>query len=273
MLSTKTTIEPTGRTNIMKQKALALTAFAAAIGLAWTIPSEARVTRIVIDRTQDLAGDANYETITGRAFGELDPRAGTNELITDIDAAAAAAHPPGKATYVASFFIVKPKDMSNTSGLMWHDVPNRGGRITISSDLRAQRDIGLSSGWQGDNAGATAVPANADSLGPVPPSNNEWVKTPALQGVTGRIFGRIINRSGPNSQPLNVMGNPIPYLPATLDTTKAGLRVVIKETINGEVTYGETIPSSDWTFARCGTFGNPAVNYGPFPGTTQNIDP
>ena len=35
-----------------------------------------------------------------------------------------------------------------------------------------------------------------------------------LTGVTGQILGRIINRSGPDAQPLNVMGNPIPYFPA-----------------------------------------------------------
>ena len=229
----------------MKRRVLGVAALAAATSLAWTIPSEARVTRIVIDRTQDLAGDATYETITGRAFGELDPRDGTNALITDIDAAAAAT---GKATYVASFFIVKPKDMATTSGLMWHDVPNRGGRITISSDLRAQKDIGLSSGWQGENAAATAVPANADSLVAVTPSNNEWVKTPVLQGVKGRIFGRIINRTGHN-QPLNVMGNPIPYFPANAaDNSDAVMEVRLKETINGIVTVEGNLPSSDWKF-------------------------
>ena len=95
---------------------------------------------------------------------------------------------------------------------MWHDVPNRGGRITISGDLRAQRDIGLSSGWQGDNAGATAVPANADTLAPVPPSTNEWVKTPVLVGTTGRIFGRIINRSGHESAAQRD-GQPDPVFP------------------------------------------------------------
>ena len=218
---------------------------AAAVALAWAPPSDARVTRIIIDRIQDLAADAAYETITGRAFGELDPRDGTNALITDIDAAAAAT---GNAPYVASFFIVKPKDMSTTSGLMWHDVPNRGGRITISGDLRAQKDIGLSSGWQGDNAGATVVPANADTLAPVAPSNNEWVKTPVLQGVTGRIFGRIINRSGHN-QPLNVMGNPIPYFPANAaDNSGAVMEVRLKETIDGAVTVEGNLPSSDWKF-------------------------
>src|SRR5205823_14469898 len=152
--------------------------------------------------------DPNYESITGRAFGELDPLDEHNALITDI---AAASKATGKAQYIATFFIVKPKDMSKASRLLWHDVPNRGGRITISSDLRAQGDVGISSGWQGDNAGATAVPANAGTLAAVPPSLNEWVKTPVLTGTTGRIFGRIVNRSGLDGQALNVMGNPIPY--------------------------------------------------------------
>ena len=155
--------------------------------------------------------DIPYQTLTGRAFGELDPNDPNNKLITDI--ALAPRNPNGKVEYVASFFIVKPVDMSQSSGLMWHDVPNRGGRITISSDLRNSHDVGISSAWQGDNASATAVPANASSLAPVTPSNNEWVKVPVLSGVTGQIFGRIVNRSGLGAQPLNVMGNPIPVLP------------------------------------------------------------
>ena len=236
--------------NPLKPLRTPLAAAVVAAFATWAPPSDARVTRIIIDRTQDLAGDATYETITGRAFGELDPAHPANAEITDLEAAAAAT---GKATYVSSFFIVKPKDMSKTSGLMWHDVPNRGGRVTITGDLRAQGDIGISSSWQGDNAGqapgqATTVPANADSLVPVTPSNNEWVKTPVLQGVTGRIFGRIINRTGHN-QPLNVMGNPIPYFPANAaDNSGAVMEVRLKETINGAVTVEGNLPSSDWKF-------------------------
>ena len=104
--------------------------------------------------------------------------------------------------------------MSQTSGLLWHDVPNRGGDDHDSPPICAARDIGLSSGWQGDNAGATAVPANAiDAVARSRPTTNEWVKVPVLTGVTGQIVGRIINRSGHGAQPLNVMGNPIPYFP------------------------------------------------------------
>src|SRR6266567_5296399 len=230
----------------------ALVGVAAAVSLAWASSSEARVTRIIIDTTASLSGqDIPYQTLTGRAFGELDPNDPHNAIITDI---ALAPSTNGKVEYIASFFIVKPVDMLQSSGLMWHDVPNRGGRITITSDLRNSHDVGLSSGWQGDNAGAsdtspaTRVPANASSLTPVTPSSNEWVKTPVISGVTGQILGRIVNRSGTN-QPLNVMGNPIPYFPAdSANNSGAELKEHLKETLTGVVTEGATIPNGDWKF-------------------------
>src|SRR4026209_202928 len=235
MTMTTETTETTGRRPMLHKgsKLVGPSALAAALAIAWPAPGGARVTKSIIDRAQALAGqsaaETPYETITGRAFGELDPMDEHNTLITDINLAPRNAN--GKVEYTASFFIVKPVDMSKSSGLMWHDVPNRGGRITISSDLRTQGDIGLSSAWQGDNAGAnaTAVPANASSQAPVTPSNNEWVKTPVLNGVTGQILGRIVNRSGLTPAPLNVMGNPIPYFPANpSDNSGATLKVHLK---------------------------------------------
>ena len=237
-----------------------LAACLAAAFAAWGPSADARVTRIIIDRpatplAQGPTEPIAYETITGRAFGELDPMDSHNSIITDITLAPRNGN--GMVEYIASFFIVKPVDMSKSSRLMWHDVPNRGGRITISSDLRTQGDIGLSSAWQGDNAGAsdaspaTRVPADAASPTPVAPSTNEWVKVPVLTGVTGMILGRIINRSGMNGQPLNVMGNPIPYFPAA-DQSGATLTTHTKETVNGQITVGEVIPNSDWKFCAAG---------------------
>ena len=226
--------------------------------LAWAPPAHARVTRIILDPPTALAGqDIPYQTIAGRAWGELDPSDPQNALITDI--ALAPRNPHGKVEYIASFFIVKPVDLSQASGIMWHDVPNRGGRITITADLRNLHDVGLSSGWQGDNAGAPAVPANAADIPGTPPfGTNEWVKVPVLSGVTGQIFGRIINRSGPGAQPLNVMGNPIPYFPVNpASNAGATLTTHLHETINGIVTVGATVPNSDWKFCGGGTFAAP----------------
>ena len=237
-----------------------LAAAALAALVAASVPTQARVLRIVIDAGPTaLAADASYQTIIGRAFGELDPSDPKNALITDI--ALAPRNARGKVEYIASFYIVKPVDMSQASGVLWHDVPNRGGRITITADLRAFKDIGLSSGWQGDNAGATAVPANAASATPVAPSTNEWVKTPVLAGVTGRMLGRIVNRSGTN-QPLNVMGNPIPYFPAdSADNAGAVLKTILNETIDGQVTEGATVANSAWKFCygAAATFAMPGT--------------
>jgi len=251
-------------------------AVAAAL-LACTSPVQARVTRIIIDSTTALNGQAvPYQTIVGRAFGELCVSgscagASNNAIITDLNLAPLTSSGGANvAQYVTSFTLIKPVDNANISGILWHDVPNRGGRITINVAERNLGDVGVSSGWQGDNAGGTAVPACSSSLSPGCTFTNEWVKTPVAAGTTGFIVGRIINRSGAASQPLNVMGNPIPYLPASLSTTTPGISLVThtKETINGNITTGTTIPSTDWAFARCNTGGAPA-----FPGTPQNLDP
>ena len=272
-----------------------LVAVAVAAALAGTIliggvaPAEARVIRIVIDQTLNNLPPTGvqtvaYQTINGRAFGELCisgcQGAANNTIITDLGLAphvpSASPLTPGATVvqYVASFSIVKPTDNSNISGILWHDVPNRGGRIVINIAERGLGDVGLSSAWQGDNAGATGpgsattVPSYASSTIPVTTGlqNNEWVKTPVATGTTGLTLARIINRSGVASQALNVMGNPIPYLPASLDTAAPGvvLTTHTHETLNGNITTGATVPSTDWAFAHCTSWASQ---------TPQDLDP
>lgn len=226
-------------------------------------PAAARVTRIVVDSTTPLTGQTlAYEQMRGRAFGTLDPNDPHNAIITDAQLGKSG---DGLVHYETTFVITKPVNMANASGFLWHDVPNRGGAITIVAAERNLGDIGLASAWQADNAGATAVPLDHTT------GTNHWVSVPYAKNgdgtpVTGNILGRIVNRSGVASAPLNVMGNPVPYLPASLDTSRAVLVTHTKETIDGQVTVGSTIPSSDWAFAHCD-----ANN--PFPGTPQDIDP
>src|SRR5258708_37829607 len=120
--------------------------------------ADARVTRIVVDNKISPAFDGasfgnagQYEALSGRAFGELDPNDPRNAIIQDI--ALAPRNARGMVEYTASFQLVKPIDMSKGSRLMWHDVPNRSGRLTIVPIERANGDVGLSSGWQGDSSG------------------------------------------------------------------------------------------------------------------------
>jgi hypothetical protein len=224
--------------------------------------AQARVTRIVIDETKPLpvaAGSAPaiaYEQVAGRAFGELDPQLPQNAIIQDIELAKDA---DGKVRYMASFVINRPVNLKDASGLMWHDVPNRG-RVSLNAEQEfAMGDIGLTSAWQGDNAGATQVKAQASVNGmqflQVPVAKN-----PDGSKVTGKVFGRIVNRAGPDSQPLMVQTNPLPYKPLSLDTREATLVSRGRENMNGEVFDEQAIAPTDWAWAKCDTKT-------PFPGT------
>ena len=235
-------------------------ALLAATALAWAPGATARVTRIVIDDTQPLAAAPGaaiaYEQVAGRAFGEVDPQLPGNALIQDI---ALALDADGKARYVASFLLIKPVDAKQASGLLWHDVPNRGRVFPMAVAERQAGDVLLASAWQGDNAGNTAVRATASVAGA------QWLKLPVARGaggehITGEVFARIVNRSGPDSQPLLVQTNPVPYLPMSLDTAKARLVSRGGENQRGEVSDERLIPADQWAWARC-SVGNP------FPGT------
>jgi hypothetical protein len=234
----------------------------AAVPLFAMTPAHARVTHIVIDTVTNLTGQPiAYQQLRGRAFGTLDPADPHNSVITDIQLGKSS---DGLVHYEATFVLTKPTDLTQASGFMWHDVPNRGGAITINVAERLLGDIGLASAWQADNAGATAVPSDHTT------GTNHWVAVPFARNadgspVTGNVLGRIVNRSGVASEPLLVMGNPIPYLPVA-DTSQAVLVTHTHETLNGNITIGSTIPRGDWTFAHCD-----ASN--PFPGTAQDIDP
>ena len=229
--------------------------------LALAAPVLARVTRIVVDETVPMAaggpaGAIAYEQVAGRAFGELDPKLPGNAIIQDIELAKDA---DGKVRYVASFVIYKPLDMGRASGLLWHDVPNRGRVFPFAPQERAFGDILLASGWQGDNSGATAIRPKASVAG------MQFLQVPVARGpgdtpLTGKVLGRIANRSGKASQPLIVLFNPVPYKPVSLDPTNARLVSRGGENQRGEIFDEVAIPASDWAWARCD-----ANN--PFPGT------
>ena len=134
----------------------AIAIFDATIG--WSSPSDAYVQKIVIDQqislniapitlgTSTPAPATPYTIYTGRIFGELDPSDPQHSIITDIE------HAPktqGKVTYVANFQIVTPTDPRQRSGLLIHEVPNRGNNAIPMTAL-VQGATYAQSGWQGD---------------------------------------------------------------------------------------------------------------------------
>jgi hypothetical protein len=138
------------------------------------------VTRIVIDQVKpipaDQSGGVATEQVAGRAFGELEPSSSAYRIINDI---MMARDPDSNVRYVATFVLTKPVDLAKASGLMWHEVPNRGLHRPNVVAERTNGDIDLTSAWQGDNAGATAVRATNEVDKP------HWLKLPIVRNSDG----------------------------------------------------------------------------------------
>lgn len=208
---------------------------------------KARVTRIVIDQKQSPAYEGKifgsvgqYEILTGKAYGELDPKDPHNTIITDLQFAPR--NTRGMVEYVATFTLVKPLDISKANGVLLYAVPNRSNRISIPAFSVAGESgdefflnrgyIILHSGWQGDmppRAGAETI-------------NVPIAKNPDGSSITGLALARFSNMpAGTNTQLL-----PIAHETASLDTTKATLTKRASED-------SAIIPiaSSDWAFGDC----------------------
>jgi hypothetical protein len=236
-------------------------AVAATCLAAWSVlalcaaTAEARVARIVIDRKESPAYEGKsfgaagpYERITGRAFGELDPRDARNAVITDIDLAPRNGR--GMVEYVATFTLWRPADLAKASGVLIYAVPNRGNRLLIPAFhvggdpgdgfFFNRGDIILASGWQGD-------------LGERPAAETITVpvaKNPDGSSITGPVLARFSDMP-PGAKTLSL---PSAYAPVTLDPTRATLTRRASE--DGAVT---PVAARDWAFADCRTAAYPGT--------------
>ena len=195
---------------------------AVVVFLGCAVRAEARVTRIAIDQKQSPAYEGKsfvsvgqYEILTGRAFGELDPTDPHNTIITDLQLAPRNAR--GRVEYVATFTLVKPMDLSRAAGVLIYAVPNRGNRITPGAfgvegesgeEFFLKRGyILLHSGWQGD---ITPRPGAETITVPI-------AKNPDGSSITGLVLARFVNmRRGTNTLSL-----PVAHQAASLEIGRA----------------------------------------------------
>ena len=105
-------------------------------GLAVPGPIEARVVRIEIERVESPAfegrsfGDVGpYEKLVGRVFGEVDPEAPENAVITDVELAPRNAR--GRVEYAADLLILRPVDASKGNGRVFYELNNRGRLLSL----------------------------------------------------------------------------------------------------------------------------------------------
>jgi hypothetical protein len=218
--------------------------FAAALTLCLvlgTAPARANVVKLEIAKVEPAG--PTHERISGKAYGELDPADPKNAVITDIELAPR--NPRGKVEYITTFTLVKPKDMTKASGVLLYTVVNRGGG---NAAVHPDGHVTFVSGWQGDV---------------VPTATNHTIQVPVARNrdgssITGPLLLRFMNLTGSTATLTIPRGQPSPYPPASLDTTKASLISATGETATGAKKGVVTIPSTEWAFADCSTT--------PFPG-------
>ena len=222
--------------------------------LVCTCSVEARVTRLVIEQKQSPAYDGKvfgsvgqYEILTGKAYGELDPKDPHNTIITDLQFAPRNAR--GMVEYVATFMLVKPLDMAKANGVLLYAVANQGNRTMAAPFVVAGESdyefflrrgyIILHSGWQGDLA---------------PRPNAETISVPIAKNPDGSSITRLALARFSNMPAGTItLALPAAHEAASLDTTKAMLTKRASE-------EGAIIPlaSADWAFGDC--------SKAPFPG-------
>ncbi len=107
-----------------------------ATGVVAATPSQARITRFEIVKTEPAFGGASFgtvggfERITARAHGEVDPKAAANAVIQDIGFAPRNAR--GMVEYTSDVEIVRPSNPARANGVLLFNVVNRGNKGALS---------------------------------------------------------------------------------------------------------------------------------------------
>ncbi len=217
------------------------------------------ITRFNIEKREPFADryefpiTGEYEKLTGKACGEVDPKSRFNKVLVNVDKAAR--NKNSRVEYSSDFCILKPVDMERGNGKIFFDVPNRGSKriVAFLNDAAASNDPSTLEhagngflmrqgytiawcGWQGD-----LLPQKNWLVMGVPTATNNGKEI--VRKVRNEI---VVTETGVKSQPLSADERVQSYEASLLDKSFASLTVRVKS-------YGErtVVPESEWEFAVC----------------------
>ena len=213
--------------------------------------AEARITRIMIDAVEPVAGVENYEQITGKAFGDVDPGSHLNAMIQDIELAPRNAQ--GRVEYAMPFRIRKP--ISSGNGILFYEVANRGRALSdfTFGGLTFERGYTVvESGWQGD-----LLEGSGRLTFEAPVATRDGAE------ITGTIRTEYAVNAPTETLHLSSRSSPMPahasYEAVDVNDAEATLTRRVRE-----ADPREAIPRADWAFADCTETPFPGV-----PSTTR----
>jgi hypothetical protein len=247
-------MQPVSRVRAPHPKKLLAVLVPAVVALV-ALPAEGRITDLKITKVESPAfggtsfgSVGQYETLTGIAYGEVDPKDPRNAIITDI--ALAPRNARGMVEYSMDVVITKPIDMSRGNGTILHDVPNRGrirspemnigGSATAIGDgfLEKQGYTLVDSGWEIDLTSGLRIT--------VPVARNRDGSE-----ITGRVRSEYILDAPESTQDVTA---PPAYEAVSTSNADATLTMRVHQD-DPKV----TIPRTDWAFADCTSVGFPGV--------------
>ncbi len=235
-----------------------------ALPLGFPAAGHARITRIAVDKVEspyfggtEFGKTGQYERVSGRAYGELDPKDELNRGIVYIDKAPLNA--AGRVEYSVDFAILKPVDMSRGNRTVFYDVVNRGDWRAFATlhvggnpgnSPAGEKDGGdgflmklgytiVVSGWQGD-----VTAGNNRVAGQFPVATE-----PGGKPVTKLITAEYIVPKATHTLHLGNEGGRTPARahPAVPERM-AEARLMRR---SGPLAQREPIPNSEWSFGHC----------------------
>jgi hypothetical protein len=107
----------------------------------------AAVVRVEVTARTDL-GKTGYEQIAGRLHYEIDPVLPGNAIIADVGLAPVNA--AGRVSFSSDLRLLKPRDAARSNGAAWFEIPNRGGKASLTTAMMEQGFTLVNVGWEFD---------------------------------------------------------------------------------------------------------------------------
>ncbi|NBV87168.1 MAG: hypothetical protein EBS01_13110, partial [Verrucomicrobia bacterium] len=188
------------------------------------------VVRVEVFERSDIP-KTDYEQIVGRLHFEIDPRVPGNAIIADVDLAPI--NPSGKVAFSSDLRLLRPKEPARSNAAAWVEIPNRGGKATLSAAMMAQGFTLLNVGWEFD------VPKGQDKLRiSVPVARN--ADGSAIRGIVNAVF---TPEKRAEEQAVPMLAT---YPPVDIDGPDS--RLVIRR--DAAFPAGLALPRSSWSVAE-----------------------
>lgn len=169
-----------------------------------------------------------YEEILGRLYFEIDPMHPRNAIIADVELAPVNA--AGKVSFSSNIRIITPKDPAHSNGAAWVEIPNRGGRGSLSEAMMAEGFTMMSVGWEFD------VPKSPKTMSIDVPSATNLDGSP-IRGVVSATFTP--DKLTDSKQLTDVTSYP------AVDIDSKESRLIVRT--RGAYPGGEEVPRDQWS--------------------------